>query len=113
MRKLAFNIWTPETLDRLQQLRSAGLSMDKIALEIGCSATTVFNALHAEKWPQKEQQLKSTLAPNLPPHVLNSSCPLHVNRPISHEQRSLKQTKSELYRMLATAVRNTIAASHR
>jgi hypothetical protein len=100
--------WTPETREQLQQLRSEGLSQQKCAIIIGCSDAAVFNALHPEKRPIPKQQQRKSSAPNLsPPHRLNSSCPVHINKLISPEQRALKQTKSELYRILAAAVRRT------
>jgi hypothetical protein len=108
-------IWTQESLSKLHTLRADGLSMVKAAKIIGCSESTVFNALHPERKPKPkpkpEQKSKTKFISLLPPHEFHGSCPIH--RALNSATLKMPQlTKAQMYYDLRVAVIRTAKMAH-
>lgn len=108
--------------DQKQQaiaLRSEGMAYLKIAAKVGCSERAAYKFLSGlnlskpkpKPAPKPKQSNRKSRTDLLPPKKFPSSCPTHYTsiNPVRHNalRNAPQPTKSEMYAMLALAVRNT------
>jgi transposase-like protein len=101
--------WNAERREQLAKLRAEGQTMEKIANELGCSLSTVSNALRPPPRPPSPAKPELKKVPGeLFRRPAARSVPMRKH--IDHAARARPQpTKPELLRQLAQAVRNTAA----